>query len=80
MERSINHSDDRTVARVRKVFDDMPGRRPTTEQATRLWAMDDGTCERVLDTLLSAHFLERDPGGRYVRQGALSVPVAHDLY
>jgi DNA-binding IclR family transcriptional regulator len=45
----------------------MPGMRLTVEQAMRLWMMDRGTCVKVLDSLVTAHFLERDLNGRYAR-------------
>ena len=48
-------------------FDEMPGMRLTVDQAMRLWLLDRQTCSGVLDSLVAAHFLERDRNGRYAK-------------
>lgn len=58
---------DMLLQRVRGEFGEMPGLRLTLEQAMRLWALDWRTCIDVLNSLVAAHFLERDLNGRYAR-------------
>ncbi|MFA5909177.1 MAG: hypothetical protein WC815_10405 [Vicinamibacterales bacterium] len=53
--------------RVRGEYREMPGLRLRAEQAMRLWSLDRATCERLLDDLVGAGFLQRDDTGRYVR-------------
>lgn len=55
------------LQRVRGEFGEMPGMRLTIEQAMRLWCLDRPTCHDLLDSLVTAHFLECDPNGRYTR-------------
>ena len=54
------------LRRVRGEFREMPGMRLTLEQAMRLWTLDRRTCLVVLDSLVTAKFLEQDCNGRYV--------------
>ena len=56
--------------RIRGEFLEMPGLRLTARQASRLWAIDHATSERVLDTLTSAGFLARTREGAYLRSSA----------
>ena len=58
---------DALVRRVRGEYREMPGMRLTVDQAMRLWMLDRQTCSGVLDSLVAAHFLERDRSGRYVK-------------
>jgi len=51
---------------ARGEFLEMPGLRLTRRQAQRLWALDTATCDALLDTLETAQFLRRTPGGEYV--------------
>jgi hypothetical protein len=53
--------------RIRGEFREMPGMRITPQQARRLWSLDGGTCESVLETLVSDGFLARDASGRYMK-------------
>ncbi len=53
--------------RVRGEFLEMPGLRLTAAQAARLWALDRGTSQRILDALASAGFLSRTREGAYLR-------------
>ena len=53
--------------RIRGEFLEMPGLRLTPQQASRLWAVDRVTSERVLDRLTSVGFLSRTNGGAYLR-------------
>lgn len=58
-------AEDQLIRRVRGEYREMPGMRLTLDQATRLWGLDRKTCAAVLDSLVAAHFLERDRYGRY---------------
>jgi hypothetical protein len=51
--------------RVRGEFHEMPGMRLTFDQATRLWALDQRTCETVLDHLVAVGYLVRGDRGHY---------------
>ena len=53
--------------RVRGEFLEMPGLCLTLQQASRLWAVDHATSERVLNHLTSAGFLARTRHGAYLR-------------
>jgi hypothetical protein len=56
----------RLVRRVRGEFLEMPGLRLTPAQAARLWALDRGTSEQILDGLAMAGFLLRTREGAYL--------------
>ena len=60
-------AEDALVRRVRGEYREMPGMRLTLDQAMRLWMLDRPTCADLLDSLVAAHFLERDRSGRYAR-------------
>jgi DNA-binding IclR family transcriptional regulator len=53
--------------RVRGEFLEMPGLRLTPQQASRLWAVDRSTSERILNRLTSTGFLARTREGAYLR-------------
>ena len=54
------------LQRVRAEYREMPGLRLTHRQAQRLWNLDSGTCETVLDILESTRFLRRTFDQSYV--------------
>ena len=56
----------RLLNRVRGEFLEMPGLRLTTAQAARLWALDRGTSERILERLTTTGFLFRSREGAYL--------------
>ena len=51
--------------RVTAEFREMPRLQLTQAQATRLFGLESGVCERVLGKLVSEHVLTRDERGRY---------------
>jgi DNA-binding PadR family transcriptional regulator len=53
--------------RIRGEFLEMPGLQLTPQQASRLWAVDHATSERVLDRLTSNGFLSKTREGAYLR-------------
>jgi hypothetical protein len=55
------------LQRVRSEFLEMPGLHLTLDQATRLWALDAPTSERVLGELVSSGFLFKGRNGAYLR-------------
>lgn len=55
------------VRRVRTEFLEMPGLRLTFAQAMRLWGLDADDCQRVIDALIGACFLQRTSTGEVVR-------------
>jgi hypothetical protein len=55
------------VERARAEFLEMPGLRLTAAQARRLWTLEAGVCDAVLDALLAARFLKRTAGDAYIR-------------
>ncbi len=58
---------DELVRRVREEFLEMPGLRLTPAQAMRLWGLEDETCHRVIDALVSVAFLRWTPRGAVTR-------------
>jgi hypothetical protein len=64
------------LRRVRGEYLEMPGLKLTRLQAQRLWAMDEQTCDDILDTLTEARFLHRQNDGTYARlvDGPLAFP------
>ncbi len=55
------------VRRVRAEYLEMPNLRLTLPQAHRLWALDEPTCESLLDLLVEDGFLSHARDGSYVR-------------
>jgi hypothetical protein len=55
------------VERVRGEFLEMPGLQLTLPQAARLWGLDVGSCEAVIDSLVRAEFLKRTASGAVAR-------------
>lgn len=58
------------VQRVRSEFNEMPGLRLTPAQAARLLGLDQTSCQRVINALVGADFLQRAPDGSIVRTGS----------
>jgi hypothetical protein len=57
----------RAVTRARAEFLEMPGLTLTTNQATRLFALDAELCESVLTSLVESHFLVRTRNAAFAR-------------
>jgi len=57
------------VERVRCEFLEMPGLQLTVSQASRLWGLDRGSCEAVIDSLVRSDFLKRTASGAVTRLG-----------
>ena len=55
------------VGRVRGEYLEMPGLRLTSEQARRLWRLDESACDAVLDALVESGFLARTRDGAFVK-------------
>ena len=55
------------LCRIRGEYLEVPGLNLTRQQAKRLWALDDVTCDRLLKLLVESRFLRRTPSGTYVR-------------
>ncbi len=55
--------------RIRREYIEMPGLALTRAQATRLWHLDAGICERLLRHLVRENFLAEFSGGRFIRLG-----------
>jgi DNA-binding IclR family transcriptional regulator len=58
--------DDLILRRARSEYLEMPGLRLTSAQAQRLWGLDRRTCDELLTTLTSVHFLARTRDGSFV--------------
>jgi hypothetical protein len=68
-------STDRLVDRIRAEYQALPGLKLTSEQACRLWAVDDAHCESAFEALLAEGFLHRTGTGKFValpRPGGVS--------
>jgi Fic family protein len=63
------HDDSVTLllCRVRGEFLELPGLRLTSAQASRLWALDHQTSQRILEGLTKAGFLVKTRENAYVR-------------
>jgi hypothetical protein len=65
-------SADPTIARwiqtVRGEFLEVPGLLLTRDQVQRLWGLDKGLCDTVLEALVQNGFLRRTDQGAYVRR------------
>lgn len=65
----MTEHDERLVPYYRRVqseYLEMPGLRLTSVQASRLWALDQQTSQRILESLTRSGFLSRNAGGAYV--------------
>ena len=58
---------DSIISRVRNEFLEMPGLRLNVTQAMRLWGLDREACQRVIDALVDASFLQLTRRGEIVR-------------
>jgi hypothetical protein len=56
-----------SLQRIRVEYDEMPGLHLTRRQITRLWNLDDESCQVVLDVLEATRFLKRTLADVYVR-------------
>lgn len=52
---------------IRAEYAEMPGLHLSTRQAQRLWGLDRGRCQALLDALETARFLRRTATEAYVR-------------
>jgi hypothetical protein len=52
--------------RVRAEYREMPGLALTTRQMRRLWLLDAGLCDTVVDALVACDFLRRRRDDTYV--------------
>lgn len=57
----------RAMARAKAEFLEMPGLAVTTNQATRLFAIESDLCELVLTTLVESRFLVRTRHAMFAR-------------
>jgi hypothetical protein len=57
----------RAVVRTKAEFLEMPGLKLTTEQATRLFALDRALCRSVLTTLVESGFLIQSKDASFAR-------------
>lgn len=55
------------LRRVQGEFIEMPGLRLTTAQAQRLWGLDQGACDALLNSLVDTKFLFKTRDGAFVR-------------
>jgi hypothetical protein len=51
------------LTRIRSEYREMPGLCLTLGQARRLWALDEGTCTRLLGRLVSEGYLRKSGAG-----------------
>jgi DNA-binding IclR family transcriptional regulator len=56
------------IVRVENEYREMPGLSLTLSQAARLWGMDRGTCEALLEHLIERRVLKRASNGTYIRR------------
>jgi hypothetical protein len=58
---------DTVINRIRNEFAEMPGLKLTVDQAMRLWGLDRAECQRVINALVQAAFLQRNSRGEVLR-------------
>ena len=54
------------LTRIRMEYIEMPDLRLTDRQASRLWNLDQTSCDAILAVLIRDHFLSRTGDGSYV--------------
>jgi len=66
------------LTRIQMEYLEMPGLHLTSQQARRLWNLDQGACDEILATLVREQFLSQTANGAYLRRGTggLRHPVA----
>jgi hypothetical protein len=66
------------LTRIQMEYLEMPGLHLTSQQARRLWNLDQGACDEILATLVREQFLSQTANGAYLRRGTggLRRPVA----
>jgi hypothetical protein len=52
---------------IQAEYRELPGLKLTMTQAERLWALDEHTCEALLEALIAARFLRKTAADAYVR-------------
>jgi hypothetical protein len=57
---------------VQAEYQEMPGLNLTKPQVQRLWGLDEATCNEVLGTLETEHFLKRTSRDGYILAGGRS--------
>jgi hypothetical protein len=57
--------------RIQAEYLEMPGLQLTKPQVRRLWALEDHTCDVLLEELIATHFLRRTPRDAYVLDAPL---------
>jgi DNA-binding GntR family transcriptional regulator len=55
------------VERIRGEYREMPGLSLSSDQARRLWGLDERVCREVLTALVESGFLRRTPQGAFVK-------------
>jgi hypothetical protein len=55
---------------IRAEYLEMPGLNLTARQAQRLWHLEPGSCDRLLNTLVETGFLHKTTEGVYRREHA----------
>ena len=71
----------RTLERLRAEFQEMPGLRLSVKQVQRLCGVEPMMCQAVLDAMVDAKFLRRNPDGTCARftDGEVRRPAKADL-
>ncbi len=54
------------IHRIRGEYQTMPGLKLTREQACRLWAVDQDTCDRAISALVEEGFLHNTGTGKFI--------------
>jgi len=65
----------RWVALVKGEYRDMPGLNLTRAQVRRMWGLEDGECDLLLQRLQASHFLRVTTSGFFVLDEQLLAPA-----
>jgi hypothetical protein len=55
-----------SLLRIQAEYRELPGLKLTMTQAERLWALDEHTCEALLEALIASRFLRKTATDAYV--------------
>jgi len=65
------------IRQIRDEYQNMPGLKLTREQACRLWAVNNETCDAAIDALLEEGFLHTTGTGKFIALPRRASAAAH---
>jgi DNA-binding GntR family transcriptional regulator len=65
------------IRQIRDEYQHLPGLKLTREQACRLWAVNNETCDAAIDALVEEGFLQRTGTGKFIALPRRAGAAAH---